>query len=286
MRAPTKENLRHLSLFLRLGSNPAAAVYDSIGPDFFLAPAPGWLNLGLWEGDGRSEDPLEAVKRLVSRLASKLPTDEVILDVGNGLGAQDPVIASVARPQALIALNITESQLRAGRARLREAGAAPVNADATRLPVANGSIDGVISVEAAFHFPSRKKFFTEVYRALRPGGILTMSDVSAERFPTRPGEAVAGFVNLRVWGLKSRNMMSADAIRSLLRQTGFADIHVERCGEKVIDPAVVYLKAKWRTGGEAPFAYRAGSRMLLNQWELLRRRELLEYLLISASKPL
>ena len=286
MRAPTKENLRHLSLFLRLGINPAAAVYDSIGPDFFLALAPGWLNLGFWEGDGRAEDPLEAVERLVRRLASRLPTDGVILDVGNGLGAQDPVIASVTRPRALIALNITESQLRAGRARLGDAGAAPVNADAIHLPVANSSIDGVISVEAAFHFPSREQFFTEVYRALRPGGVLTMSDVSAERFPSRLGEAVAGFVNLRVWGLKSRNMMSADAIHSLLRHTGFADIHVEKCGERVIDPAVVYLKAKLRTAGEAPFAYRSGSRMLLNQWELLRRRLLLEYLLISARKPL
>ena len=46
---------------LRYGRNPAATVYDSIGPDFFLALDEGWLNLGLWEGDGA--DPAEAPSR-------------------------------------------------------------------------------------------------------------------------------------------------------------------------------------------------------------------------------
>ncbi|MGH3112910.1 MAG: hypothetical protein ACRDOP_05530, partial [Gaiellaceae bacterium] len=59
---------------LRYGANPAATVYDSIGSDFFLALAPGWLNLGLWEGDGGdpSEAPV-AVRRLVERIAAALP---------------------------------------------------------------------------------------------------------------------------------------------------------------------------------------------------------------------
>ena len=94
-----------------------------------------------------------------------------MLDVGNGLGAQDVVIASTARPRLLVALNITESQLRAGRDRLRAARAWPVVGDATRIPLRAGSVDGVISVEAAFHFSSRARFFSEVRRVLRPGGV-------------------------------------------------------------------------------------------------------------------
>src|SRR5215213_1676660 len=129
MRTPVAAHLRHLGLFLRLGSNPAATVYDAIGPDFFLAPAPGWLNLGLWERPDHS-DALAAVTRLVRVLAEELEPGGVVLDVGNGLGAQDPVIAQTTRPSQLIALNITRSQLEAGRNRLREAGAAPVNGDA------------------------------------------------------------------------------------------------------------------------------------------------------------
>ena len=95
---------------LRYGANPAATVYDSIGPDFFLALAPGWLNLGLWEGDGGdpSEAPI-AVRRRVVRIAAALPEDGDVLDVANGLAAQDPVIAATVHPRSLTAINITWS---------------------------------------------------------------------------------------------------------------------------------------------------------------------------------
>ena len=82
------------------------------------------MNLGLWEGDG--SDPAQApvaVRRLVRRLAEALPVDGDVLDVGNGLAAQDPLIAEVARPRSLTALNITLSQLEAGGERVHEAGA-------------------------------------------------------------------------------------------------------------------------------------------------------------------
>lgn len=101
----------------------------------------------------------------------------MILDVGNGLGTQDLVIADALRPRRLVAVNITEWQLSAGRDRLRDAAASPVAGDAARLPVADGSIDGVISVEAAFHFRSRRAFFDECFRVLRPGGVLSISDL-------------------------------------------------------------------------------------------------------------
>src|SRR5918996_5900637 len=200
----THANLRHALAMLRYGANPAATVYDSIGPDFFLALAPGWLNLGLWEGDGG--DPREAevaVRRLVERIAAPLPAGGDVLDVGNGLAAQDPLIAEVARPRSLTAVNITWSQLDAGRERLRDAGARAVCADACRLPFADASFDGVISVEAAFHFASRDRFLREAFRVLRPGGVLTMSDVPALRYPQGPREAVAAVAMLRVWGLRS-----------------------------------------------------------------------------------
>ena len=285
MRALTKANLRHLLLFLRLGRHPAATVYDSIGPDFFLAPAPGWLNLGLWEGDARTEDPLISVRRLVTRLAEALPKNGTILDVGNGLGAQDPVIAEVAQPRTLIAMNITRSQLVAGRSRLEEAGASAINADAARIPLASNSVDGVISVEAAFHFPSRRQFFAEVMRVLRPGGVLTMSDVGAERAPRSPGEIVAGLTNLRVWGLKARNMISADQIAALLRSTGFADVDMNRCTDRTLEPAIVFMRSRLEESKDAPWPHRLGARVLTDQWELLSRRGIIEYVLIEARKP-
>ena len=129
MPALSRANVRHLTSLVRLGRNPAATVYDSLGGDFFLSPAPGWLNLGLWEGRGDSAEAEAAVVRLASELASELPHGSDIVDVANGLGAQDLVVRSVVEPRTLVAVNITESQLQAGRARLSEASAIPLAGD-------------------------------------------------------------------------------------------------------------------------------------------------------------
>src|SRR5437773_8604205 len=94
----TKENVRHVAAFFRQGRNPAARVYESIGSDFFLAPAPGWPNLGLCEGSGSASVAEAACRRLVATVAAAVPKGGVVLDVGSGLGAPDPVIAAVGRP--------------------------------------------------------------------------------------------------------------------------------------------------------------------------------------------
>jgi erythromycin 3''-O-methyltransferase len=282
----TRQNVRHAASLLWQGRNPAARVYDSIGPDFFLALDEGWLNLGLWEGDGT--DPSEApraVRRLVSTLTEPLPRGGVLLDVGNGLGAQDPLIAEIARPKRFIALNITESQLRAGRRRLAEANAVPVNGDATRIPLRDETVDGVISVEAAFHFPSRTRFFAEAFRVLRPGGVLSMSDVPVKRLPRRPGELLAGLTQLRAWGLSTAAVATADQIVDAAEGAGFRNVDARLVGERVIAPALAFVRRKLDVGGdEAPPAMRLASRAMLSQVELLWRRGMIDYLLLTGIK--
>lgn len=282
-----REHLRHAATVLRQGRNPAAAVYDSIGPDFFLALDEGWLNLGLWEGDG--SDPAEApaaVRRLVETVVAGLPTDSVILDVGNGLGAQDPVIAATAHPKRLVALNITRSQLVAGERWLAEAGAHAVNGDATRMPIADERVDGVISIEAAFHFSSRTSFFAEAFRILRPGGVLTMTDVPTNRLPRGPVEAAAALTQLRVWGLRPGAAATAAEIADQVRAAGFERVETRLVGERVIGPALRFVRARLDDPRvEAPAAMRFATRVMLAQMELLWRRGIVEYLLLRAAKP-
>lgn len=283
----TREHARHALALLRQGRNPAATVYDSLGPSFFLALDEGWLNLGLWEGDGT--DPAEApvaVRRLVRHLADPLPKSGTILDVGNGLAAQDPLIAEVARPERLLALNITESQLRAGRERLREAGAAPIAGDATRIPLADGTVDGVISVEAAFHFPSRERFFAEAFRVLRPGGVLSMSDVPTQRIPRGPLELVSGLAMLRLWGLHVGSAVSAGRIVGMVEDAGFEDVRADLVGERVIAPAIAFVRRRLgEAREEVPLAARAAVRVALGQIELLWRSGVNDYLLLRAVRP-
>jgi SAM-dependent methyltransferase len=283
----TRENLRHGAAMIRYGRHPAATVYDSIGEDFFIALAPGWLNLGLWEGNGG--DPAEApvaVRRLVETLARELPKGADVLDVGNGLGEQDPVIADVAGTRRLVALNITRSQLVAGRQRLAEAGARPVNGDATRLPFTDGSFDGVISVEAAFHFPSRVRFFSEAFRVLRPGGVLSMSDIPTYRYPRGPRELLAALSQLRVWGLGAHAAVTPVEIVRLVEDAGFVDIRTELVGDRVIAPALRFVRERLRTSrAEATRSYRLAASIMLSQVELLWNRGMIDYLMLQATKP-
>ena len=279
-------NARLLMRMLRLGRQPATAVYDSLGSEFFLSPAPGWLNLGLWEGPGDEHEAEAAVHRLVRTLASHLPTGGSILDVANGLGAQDSVIDDVASPRLLIALNITESQLRAGREWLDAARARPVLADAVRLPIRSHGVDGVISIEAAFHFSSRPRFFGEVRRVLRRGGRLAMSDISVERRqPKSMSEVFAGFSNLRTWGIKRRALQSSAEISESLHRHGFTDIEIRSVGGRVFPPAIAFMRSRLEQSPDAPATQRFGARLLLDQWDLLYQHRMVDYILATATSP-
>jgi SAM-dependent methyltransferase len=281
----TSQHLWHVAEIFKQGRNPAARVYESIGFDCFLALAPGWLNLGLWEGPGTEREADAACRRLVQTVASALPADGVVVDVGNGLGTQDPLIAEVARPQRLIAVNIAEWQLVAGHDQLVQATAAPVAGDAVRLPVADGAADGVISVEAAFHFRSRRAFFAECYRVLRPGGVLSMTDISAERWPRGPAELASGLAQLRVFGLRRGAMMTAAQIAAAARQAGLVDVEVTSCGAQVIAPALRLIAERLSRGPAAPVGHRAAARIMLAQVDLLWRRRIIDYLLLRAVRP-
>ncbi len=70
----TGQQVRHAAGMLRQGRNPAARVYESIGSGFFLALAPGWLNLGLWEGPGSEDEAEDACRRAPGRPSSKSAT--------------------------------------------------------------------------------------------------------------------------------------------------------------------------------------------------------------------
>jgi len=281
----TGQHVRHAATMIRRGGNPAARVYESIGADFFLAVAPGWLNLGLWEGPGSEDEAEDACRRLVRTVASELPASGVVVDVGNGLGTQDPLIAETVGPRRLVAVNITEWQLAAGRDRLREAAAAPVVGDAARLPIADGTVDGVISVEAAFHFRSRRAFFDECYRVLRPGGVLSTSDISVQRWPAGPAELLAGLTQLRVFGLRPSMAMTAAQIAAAARAAGLAEVTVTACGDRVIAPSVRLTAARLARPMAAPAGQQAAARLLLWQVDLLWRRRIIDYLLLRAVRP-
>jgi len=278
----TRAQLRHVLRLFRYDRQPAATVYESLGSDVFGAFEPGWLNLGYWDGPGDERESALAPRRMVEQVCANVPRGGRVLDVGNGLGAQDVVIRELLRPDRLIAVNVSHFQLREGRSRLARARADPVTADATRLPIASGSMSAVISIEAAFHFSSRAAFFAEAHRVLRPDGRIALSDIVVRRRPRGLFEVLAGVWTLRFWGLRRASVATADEVAEQLTAAGFADVDARRCGEVVIDPALRLLSRRFAANSAAPRLHRWGARAMVAQWGYLRRRGVLDYVLLSA----
>jgi SAM-dependent methyltransferase len=117
----------------------------------------------------------EDLDRIVA-LASEHGGERVV-DVGTGVGHTLRRVAPSFR--SAVGVDATREMLEAGVGVLAGAGvknALLVQADATALPVASGSVDMVTSRLAAHHFSDAVGAFREIVRILQPGGLFVLVD--------------------------------------------------------------------------------------------------------------
>ncbi len=96
------------------------------------------------------------------------------LDVGCGVGGP---MRSIARfsGAAVVGVNNNAYQIDRGTRQNREAGLADrcsfLKADFMNLPVEPGSFDAAYAIEATCHAPDKRGVFSQVWKALKPGGL-------------------------------------------------------------------------------------------------------------------
>lgn len=112
------------------------------------------------------------IRWLIETYARDLPTDGVCLDVGCSAGVMTAVIAPLFG--RMVGLEYDEAALMAVAPELRKQ-IEFLRGDAMGLPLPDASVDAVICAQVYEHVPDDVRLFREVYRVLKPGGMVFFS---------------------------------------------------------------------------------------------------------------
>lgn len=175
-----------------------------------------YWNYGLW--DTQQDDPKLASEMLVSTLMERLPEAPAsILDVGFGQGASVRELCRRYGRDNVVGINIAADQVEHARASGIDCDLRVM--DAAHLEFEPESFDGILSVEAAFHFDSRESFLKGAFEALKPGGKLVLSDF-----------LMRGNLGLDPDVFPTANVTSSmDEYRNVFTKAGFAreNVHID-----------------------------------------------------------
>jgi SAM-dependent methyltransferase len=155
-----------------------------------------------------------------------LRAGETVLDLGSGAGFDCFLAARAVGDQGhVIGVDMTSEMIGKARVSADQAGIANVEfrlGEIEHLPVADGTVDVIISNCMINLSPEKAKVFREAFRVLRPGGRLAISDmVATAELPDDMKHDMALYTGCMA------GASFINEIESMLSQAGFEDIRIK-----------------------------------------------------------
>jgi arsenite methyltransferase len=155
-----------------------------------------------------------------------LQPGEVVLDLGSGAGFDAFLAARAVGPTgSVVGVDMTPEMVQKARENLRKSGRTNVQfrlGEIEHLPVADGSVDVILSNCVINLSPDKPQVFREAFRVLRPGGRLQISDIVALQ-PLPP--AVRSDLDLYAGCVAGAALV--DDLRAMMQAAGFVDVRIE-----------------------------------------------------------
>jgi arsenite methyltransferase len=156
---------------------------------------------------------------------AELKAGEVVLDLGSGAGVDVFLAANKVGPRGrVIGVDMTEEMVEKARGIAREHGYHNVEfrlGEIEKLPLEDDSVDAIISNCVINLSTDKSKVFREAYRALKPGGRLTVSDIVSEGvIPDEIKNDPSAWTGCIAGALQQREYLER------IKKAGFTDIQI------------------------------------------------------------
>jgi arsenite methyltransferase len=190
-----------------------------------------------YETDDLDRVPEEAIMGLGCgnpTATADLKVGEVVLDLGSGAGVDVFLAASKVGPTGrAIGVDMTKEMVDKAKKIATDHGYQNVEfrlGEMESLPVGDESVDAIISNCVVNLSPDKSKVFQEAYRALKPGGRITVSDIVSER--ALPDEIRT---DSNAWACCIGGALEQREYLENIKEAGFEDIEIVSSREFYID---------------------------------------------------